>query len=235
MASYDPADLKAKGDAAAQQVIASRLADLAPRDRVLSEEAPDDAARVAAERVWIIDPLDGTREYAERDGAGRWRDDWAVHVALWTRDAGLAAGAVALPARNRVYVTGGPVPPREEPAPALRIAVSRSHPSDLVQQVITVLGATSVPMGSAGVKVMSVIDGRTDAYVHAGGQFQWDSAAPVAVARHAGLTTARVDGSDLIYNEADPWLPDLVVCHPNAAPRIWAAIAAARTSKGIRQ
>src|SRR5699024_3350365 len=158
-----------------------------PGDAVLSEEAPDDSARLAADRVWIIDPLDGTREFSERP-----RDDWAVHVALWERGT-LVAGAGALPARGETFsANAGPagVPERADGIP-LRLAVSRSRPPAFVTAIAEQLEAELVPMGSAGVKAMSVVGGTTDAYVHAGGQYEWDSAAPVAVARAHGLHCSR--------------------------------------------
>ncbi|MFN8078142.1 MAG: 3'(2'),5'-bisphosphate nucleotidase CysQ [Kineosporiaceae bacterium] len=212
--------LKAAGDAGAQAVLARRLDDDRPGDAVLSEEAPDDPARLAASRVWIIDPLDGTREFSEPG-----RIDWAVHVALWA-EGDLVAGAVAMPADGICYCTASPPePPVREPGP-LRLAVSRTRPPAFVAELAARLGAVLVPMGSAGVKCASVWRGETDAYVHAGGQFEWDSAAPVAVARAAGLHTSRIDGSPLIYNQPDPRLPDLVVCRPELADTIVSATAA---------
>jgi len=212
-------DLRAAGDAGAQAVLARRLDDERPSDAVLSEEAVDDRSRLTASRVWIIDPLDGTREFAE-DG----RIDWAVHVALWA-GGDLVAGAVAMPADGVCYHTAQPpeLPPRADGP--LRLAVSRTRPPSFVAELAEVLGAVLVPMGSAGVKCASVWRGETDAYVHAGGQYEWDSAAPVAVARAAGLHTSRIDGSPLVYNQPDPHLPDLVVCRPDVADRIVSATA----------
>jgi 3'(2'), 5'-bisphosphate nucleotidase len=210
-------DLKDAGDAGAQRVLAAALAQARPDDAVLSEEAADSPARLRAERVWIIDPLDGTREYSERP-----RTDWAVHVALWSRG-DLVAGAVALPARDVTYGTDAPPLPAARPGGAVRLAVSRSRPPEFVGALVDELGAELVPMGSAGVKCASVWTGEADAYVHAGGQYEWDSAAPVAVARAAGLHTSRVDGSALEYNSPDPLLPDLVVCRPELAERVLAA------------
>jgi 3'(2'), 5'-bisphosphate nucleotidase len=210
-------ELKDAGDAGAQAVLARLLAEHAPGDAVLSEEAADDQARLSARRVWIIDPLDGTREFAEPP-----RTDWAVHVALWA-DGDLAAGAVALPARGTVHATDvAPVVPARPAGAPVRLAVSRSRPPEFTAALAQRLGADLVPMGSAGVKCAAVWLGEADAYVHAGGQFEWDSAAPVAVARAAGLHTSRVDGSPLVYNRADPRLPDLVVCRPELAPEILA-------------
>jgi 3'(2'), 5'-bisphosphate nucleotidase len=214
-----PADeVKKRGDEAAQHALAAGLAAARPRDAVLSEEATDDAARLDASRVWIIDPLDGTREYSEG------RHDWAVHVALWEGGA-LVAGAVALPGLDTV-LTSDPaptVPARAADGP-LRMAVSRSRPPAIATGVADALGADLVAMGSAGFKVAAVIRGEADVYVHGGGQYEWDSAAPVAVARAAGLHTSRLDGSPLRYNQPDPFLPDLVVCRPEVADRVLAAI-----------
>ena len=214
-ADFDPKELKDRGDRAAHEFLVRELAHVRPDDAVLSEEGADDKARLEAERVWIVDPLDGTREFAERNEDGTWRDDWAVHVALWQRDEGLVAGAVALPARAQVLATG-PTATQAAPSSArpLRVAVSRSRPPAIVTQLAGRTEVTLVPMGSAGVKTMSVVTGEADVYLHGGGQYEWDSAAPVAVARAAGLVTTRLDGSALAYNRPDPWLPDLLVCRP---------------------
>ncbi|MGB3186498.1 MAG: 3'(2'),5'-bisphosphate nucleotidase CysQ [Ornithinimicrobium sp.] len=203
------------GDAASQEVLAAALAERFPQDAVLSEEATDDRGRLEAERVWIIDPLDGTREFSEFE-----RDDWAVHVALWQHGE-LTAGAVALPARGVTYGSADAYAP--EPSTnglGLRLAVSRSRPPEFVTALAQRLSATLVPMGSAGVKAMSVVAGLSDAYIHGGGQYEWDSAAPVAVARAAGLYTSRLDGSPLLYNNENPWLPDLIVCHERHAEKL---------------
>ncbi|WP_448617327.1 inositol monophosphatase family protein [Geodermatophilus sp. URMC 65] len=212
------------GDAAAQAAIAGVLAEQRPGDAVFSEEAVDDRRRLIADRVWIVDPLDGTREYGEAP-----RPDWAVHVALWSageRGVGgdLVAGAVALPALGEVLVTDPApvVPPPRGGRP--RIAVSRSRPPAVAATAAAALDAELVPMGSAGWKVTAVIRGEADAYVHAGGMYQWDSAAPVAVARAAGLTAVRLDGSALVYNGPDAWLPDLLVCRPELTDRLLAAV-----------
>jgi 3'(2'), 5'-bisphosphate nucleotidase len=212
--------LKAAGDAAAQEVLARVLGEHRPDDAVLSEEAADDKVRLEASRVWIIDPLDGTREFSEPP-----RDDWAVHVALW-QDGDLVAGAVAQPALGETFNTGTPrqVPARTADRP--RIAVSRTRPPAFVEALAAEIDAELVPMGSAGVKVMSVVRDMADAYVHAGGQYQWDNAAPVAVARAAGLHCSRVDGSPLVYNEDDTSLPDLIVCRPELAEEIIAFVRA---------
>ena len=217
-ADGDPRQLKSAGDMGAHHLLLAALAAARPGDAVLSEEGADNHERLAADRVWIVDPLDGTREFSERP-----RDDWAVHVALWERGE-LVAGAVALPARGAVHST---LTPPALPAPAdgrLRLAVSRSRPPAWLPALVDALDADVVPMGSAGVKAMSVLDGTTDAYVHAGGQYEWDSAAPVIVAAAAGLYTSRVDGSALVYNQRDVSLPDLIVCRPELAQRVLAAV-----------
>ncbi|WP_125774440.1 3'(2'),5'-bisphosphate nucleotidase CysQ [Antribacter gilvus] len=223
--AFEARALKDAGDAAAQAWLAAALAATRPGDAILSEEAEDGRARLSADRVWIIDPLDGTREFAERTDDGGWRDDFAVHVALWERGAGLTAGAVALPGRGLVRSTAEPGRSTAEPGrdttaePAgpvagrpLRVAASRTRPPAFVAALAARGDVELVPMGSAGVKVMAVVSGEADAYVHSGGQFEWDSAAPVAVAEAAGLVCTRLDGSALEYNRPDPWLPDLVVC-----------------------
>jgi 3'(2'), 5'-bisphosphate nucleotidase len=207
-------ELKDAGDRTAHELLAGLLAQHRPADSVLSEEGKDDKRRLSASRVWIVDPLDGTREFSEPP-----RDDWAVHVALW-EDGELTAGAVAQPALGEVFSTGRPpvVPPRTSARP--RIAVSRTRPPAFVEALAKEMDADLVPMGSAGVKVISVVRDITDAYVHAGGQYEWDNAAPVAVARAAGLFCSRVDGSALIYNQDDVSLPDLVVCRPELSSQI---------------
>ncbi len=207
-------ELKDAGDQAAHELLVDLLARHRPDDCVLSEEGKDDKRRLDASRVWIVDPLDGTREFSEPP-----RDDWAVHVALW-QEGELTAGAVAQPALGETFHTGRPpvVPPRTSQRP--RIAVSRTRPPAFVEALAEEIGAELVPMGSAGVKVISVVRDLTDAYVHAGGQYEWDNAAPVAVARSAGLFCSRVDGSELRYNQDDVSLPDLVVCRPELSEQI---------------
>ncbi|MFW3171804.1 inositol monophosphatase family protein [Geodermatophilus sp. CPCC 206100] len=205
------------GDAAAQAAISGLLAASRPADAVFSEEAVDDPVRLSADRVWIVDPLDGTREYGEG------RPDWAVHVALWSGGE-LSAAAVALPGVGELLVTD---PPPALPSPGggrLRIAVSRTRPPAVAGTAAAALDAELVPMGSAGFKVTAVVRGEVDAYVHAGGMYQWDSAAPVAVAQAAGLTALRLDGSPLRYNGPDPSLPDLLVCRPELAARLLDAL-----------
>jgi 3'(2'), 5'-bisphosphate nucleotidase len=203
------------------------LANERPEDSLLSEEAADDPRRLIADRVWIIDPLDGTREFGERDGAGVWRDDFAVHVALWERGQGLTLGVVALPARGLIYSSDASLEVPPSRPGKLRIAVSRTRPPAFIAALETAGSAALVPMGSAGVKVMAVVSGEADAYIHAGGQYQWDSAAPVAVALAAGLVATRLDGSPLRYNVPELLLPDLVICHPDRADEVRALLDAA--------
>jgi 3'(2'), 5'-bisphosphate nucleotidase len=199
-----------RGDREANQLLLEGLAAARPGDAVLSEESPDDRTRVGRDRVWIIDPLDGTREFGLPG-----RDDWAVHVALWTADAGIGAAAVALPARREVYTSEQPVPPPGRPGGRrLRFVVSDSRPPAFTASLGDALDAEVVPMGSAGAKAMAVLRGDADAYVHAGGQWEWDSAAPVGVALASGAHASRLDGSPLRYNQPHPYLPDLVLCQP---------------------
>lgn len=206
-----------QGDAASDRYLLDRLHDERPDDAILSEESADDARRLGAERVWIIDPLDGSREFAEHDHLGRWRDDFAVHVALWTRREGLAVGAVALPARGALYRSDAQYPPSARPEGPLRVAVSRTRPPTCMGDLARGIELEQVAMGSAGVKAMAVVTGEVDAYLHCGGQYEWDSAAPVAVASAARLHASRIDGSPLRYNRASPWLPDLLICRRECA------------------
>jgi 3'(2'), 5'-bisphosphate nucleotidase len=207
-------ELKDAGDQAAHALLMQLLAQVRPDDVVLSEEGKDDRRRLESDRVWIVDPLDGTREFSEPP-----RDDWAVHVALWEKG-DLVAGAVALPGMGQTFHTGEPPAVPASTASRPRIVVSRTRPPAFVQALAESLEAELVPMGSAGAKVLSVVRDVSDAYVHAGGQYEWDSAAPVAVARAAGLFTSRVDGSPLVYNQDDVLLPDLIVCRPELSEPI---------------
>ncbi len=225
--ALDADALRAAGDRDANRAIMALLANERPEDNLLSEEAADDPRRLIADRVWIIDPLDGTREFGERDGAGVWRDDFAVHVALWERGQGLTLGVVGLPARGVIYSSDAPPAVPASPPGKLRIAVSRTRPPAFIAALEAAGSAALVPMGSAGVKVMAVVSGEVDAYIHAGGQYQWDSAAPVAVALAAGLVATRLDGSPLRYNVPELLLPDLVVCHPDRADEVRALLDAA--------
>ncbi|WP_333619445.1 3'(2'),5'-bisphosphate nucleotidase CysQ [Dietzia sp.] len=240
------------GDSRSDAFVLGRLAELRPGDAVLSEESPDISARSTAERVWIIDPVDGTREFSSPG-----RADWAVHVALWFRDgdparANLDVSAVSLPALGTVIGTGGatsfagesqPLAPAAGAgggpgAPALlpqagddarpRILASGSRPPRFLPSAVRRMGGSLHALGSAGAKAMAVVRGEAEAYVHAGGQFQWDSAAPAGVALAHGLVACRIDGSPLEYNVADTYLPDLVICRPEIADDLLAAIAEAR-------
>ncbi|MDO0975519.1 3'(2'),5'-bisphosphate nucleotidase CysQ [Mycolicibacterium frederiksbergense] len=214
-ADAESADRKAAGDKRSHDFLMAALAEHRPGDAVLSEEGADDKVRLSAERVWIVDPLDGTREFSELG-----RQDWAVHVALWERGE-LVAGAVALPAQGVTLATPTVIAPPAAPD-APRVVVSRTRPPAVALAVRDALGGTLVEMGSAGAKVASVVQGISDVYVHAGGQYEWDSAAPVAVARAAGLFTSRIDGSRLVYNQSDVSLPDLIVCRPELADAVLA-------------
>jgi len=251
--------LRKAGDRQSHEFLAAELAARRPADVLLSEEAADDKARLRADRVWIVDPLDGTREFGEPG-----RTDWAVHVALWERTGpdgtgALTAGAVALPAQGYVLATtalgesrrwsttvvnrhdagegaaasgprrtddGGTVLDHAEGGRGarVRIVVSRSRAPRLVLDISDLIDAELVPLGSAGAKVAAVVSGEADAYVHGGGFYEWDTAAPVAVARAAGFHASRIDGSPLLYNQADLLLPDILVCRPALAGTLLQAI-----------
>ena len=204
-------DVMDHGDAASHRFINDELRLHRPDDAVLDEEGKEDPRRFQADRVWIIDPLDGTREFGE---AGR--HDWAVHVALWDGDH-FAAGAVALPAVDVLLSTHpAPVVPEVERSRP-RLITSRSRAPYAAVVVAEALGCEAVRLGSAGAKAMAVVLGEADIYVHDGGMYQWDSAAPAAVALAAGLHASRIDGTPLVYNDREPWLPDLLVCRPELA------------------
>ena len=207
-----------EGDRRANALILARLAAERPGDAVLSEEAADDPARLSAKRVWIVDPLDGTREYAEG------RDDWAVHVAL-SVGGRPGPGAVALPALGRTHATDDPAPPPPPPRQP-RMVVSRTRAPALATRVAAALDAELVPMGSAGAKAMAVVSGEADIYLHAGGQSEWDNCAPAAVALAQGFHASRVDGSALRYNNADVHVPDLLICRTEWAERVLALVRA---------
>jgi 3'(2'), 5'-bisphosphate nucleotidase len=215
----DGRTLGREGDRAAHELLMRRLAELRPDDAVLSEEGLSDPARLDAERVWIVDPLDGTREFGEVP-----RHDWAVHVALVVAGAAVA-GAVALPARGLTLATDRPPTLPAAPTGPARVVVSRSRPPAEATRIADALDGELVALGSAGAKAMAVVLGEAEVYAHSGGQHEWDSAAPVAVARAAGLHTSRLDGSPLVYNRPDPYLPDLLVCRPELAERVIAAVA----------
>ncbi|MEO8815877.1 MAG: inositol monophosphatase family protein [Mycobacterium sp.] len=224
-----PGQLGDAGDRQANELILDLLRAVRPGDAVLSEESPDDLARVQSDRVWIIDPLDGTREFTTPD-----RDDWAVHVALWQRGqavlGSITDAAVALPARgNTVYRTdtvatlAGAAALVEVPR-TVRVAVSATRVPAIVRRIQEAVAIETVPMGSAGAKAMAVVRGDVDAYLHAGGQWEWDSAAPAGVVLAAGMHASRLDGSPLVYNRPDPYLPDLLMCRRDVAPQLLAAI-----------
>ena len=213
-------ELGARGDAESNAYLLRELAAARPDDAVLSEESADSPARLASRRVWIVDPLDGTREFAM---AGR--SDWAVHVALWEAGRGIAAAAVAQPTLGAVYASDDVRAvrvARERPV----IVISDSRPPGFAPAVAATIGADLVPMGSAGAKAMAVVRGEADAYLHAGGQWEWDSAAPVGVAAAAGLHASRLSGSPLEYNQPRPYLPDLLICRPELAQRLIQAVTA---------
>ncbi|MGD0448141.1 MAG: 3'(2'),5'-bisphosphate nucleotidase CysQ [Candidatus Dormibacteria bacterium] len=215
-----PSSLRDQGDRLSHLLLTAALARLRPDDAVLSEEGADDPSRVGASRVWIIDPLDGTREFGEPG-----RSDWAVHVALVVGGVPVAA-AVSLPARGVVISTADPPSRPVSVRRRLRLMVSRSHTPPQAIAIAEHLDAEIVYMGSAGAKTMAVVLGEADAYVHLGGQYEWDSAAPVGVALAAGLSATRIDGSPLRYNQANPWLPDQVVCRPELREVILATLRA---------
>ena len=231
-------DLRKAGDRQSHDFLTAELAARRAGDVVLSEEGADNPARLAARRVWIVDPLDGTREFGEPG-----RTDWAVHVALWERsdsgDSGdLTAGAVALPAQGMTLSTAdlrpahsdvepvrtGSTPHHAGAAGKIRIVVSRSRPPAFVRNISGLIDAELVPLGSAGAKVAAVVNGEVDAYVHGGGFYEWDTAAPVAVARAAGLHASRIDGAALAYNQSDLLMPDILVCRPALAGTLLRAI-----------
>jgi 3'(2'), 5'-bisphosphate nucleotidase len=209
---FDGKSMGKAGDRIANAFIMNALKEHRPDDAALSEEEKDSRTRREGSRVWIVDPLDGTREYGEA------RTDWAVHVAL-AIDGQPSLGAVALPGLGLTLCSDAPPPLRAENSP-LRMLVSRTRPAAEAVSVAQSLGAELLPMGSAGAKAMAVVRGEADIYLHSGGQYEWDSCAPIAVARAAGLYTSRLDGSPLIYNRDDVYLPDLLVCHPQRAAQI---------------
>lgn len=208
-----------EGDRVANRFLCDAIRTARPDDGLLSEEEKDNPARLAKSRVWIVDPVDGTREYGEG------RADWAVHVALAV--GGVACtGAVALPGCDGGLVLRSDQPrPLRAMAPRPRFLVSRSRPAPEAQAVAAALGGELVPMGSAGAKAMAVVRGEAEVYLHSGGQYEWDSCAPVAVAAAHGLHCSRINGSPLIYNQADTYMPDLLICRTEWATRILDKIA----------
>lgn len=208
------------GDQTANCFLVHAIRAQRPEDGLLSEELRDTPERLGKKRVWIVDPVDGTREYGEA------RSDWAVHVAL-AIDGAPVIGAVALPGLDGVLRSDTPVP--LPPAPArLRMVVSRTRPAAEALAVAQALDAELVPMGSAGAKAMAIIRGEADIYLHSGGQYEWDSCAPVAVALAHGLHCSRIDGSPLVYNRADVSLPDLLICRKEHAARVLDLVKATR-------
>jgi 3'(2'), 5'-bisphosphate nucleotidase len=228
LAGLEPKAVGAQGDFESNRLLIDALRRLRPHDAVLSEEAADDLARLEASRVWIIDPLDGTREYSE---AGR--DDWAVHVALWERDGGITTAAVGLPAlgivlsgaqRDASGMAPEPVPLSASVGGPIRTVVSRSRPPAWLGPLGELIELDVRPLGSAGFKAMAVQRGEADAYLHSGGQYEWDSAAPVGVVQAAGFHASRLDGAPLVYNQPSPYLPDLMICRPELAEPLLAAL-----------
>lgn len=219
LSDAEPQVRKDEGDRRAHNLLMHELQAARPDDAVLSEEGKDDKSRLSASRVWIVDPLDGTREFGEIP-----RTDWAVHVAL-VEHGDLAAGAVALPGLQTTLSTGdGLALPDVHPGPP-RVIASRSRPGPAAQAICEALDGEMLLMGSAGAKAMAVVTGQADIYAHTGGQYEWDSCAPVAVARSAGFHTSRIDGSPLVYNNEDPYMPDLLICRPEFAEVAIATIA----------
>jgi 3'(2'), 5'-bisphosphate nucleotidase len=209
VSSYERWNLRDDGDYTAHHFIFDELSRLRPGDKILSEEGVEDRTRLGADRCWIVDPLDGTREFGELD-----RGDWAVHVALVDGTGVPIAGAVALPAVGMTLCTEPPPPHPPSREGRLRVIVSRSRPPAAAVRVAEALGADLVAMGSAGAKAMAVVLGEADVYCHSGGQYEWDNCAPAAVAMAAGFHASRIDGTPLVYNQPDPWLPDLLICRP---------------------
>jgi 3'(2'), 5'-bisphosphate nucleotidase len=223
-AGLSPRELGAKGDREANALILRELAAARPGDAVLSEESADTEDRLSADRVWIIDPLDGTREFSMPG-----RTDWAVHVALWEAGRGVTAAAVAEPAVGLVSASdevrgSAPVGPARRARPL--IVLSESRPPAFADLVAEAVGGETTQLGSAGAKAMAVLRGDADAYLHAGGQWEWDSAAPVGVVTAAGLHASRIDGTSIEYNQPRPYLPDLLICRADLAVRLLGAIAA---------
>jgi 3'(2'), 5'-bisphosphate nucleotidase len=225
-AHFEGKALGAAGDAVSHAFLVRALAAARPEDGLLSEEAAADPQRLAKSRAWIIDPLDGTREYSER------RTDWAVHVALAV-DGEAVVGAVGLPGLDIVLTSAGSPGVSARPERP-RMLVSRTRPGADSLAVAEAIGADLVAMGSAGAKAMSVVRGEAEIYLHSGGQYEWDSCAPVAVARAHGLHVSRADGSPLVYNCADPYLPDLLICRREWAGPVLEARNALQVSGGER-
>ncbi len=209
-------ELGKAGDEAANALLMKALRAARPDDAILCEEERDNPSRLAARRVWIVDPLDGTREYSEA------RSDWAVHVAL-AIDGAPVVGAVALPGLG-LTLHSAAAPALAAPNTPPKMLVSRTRPAVDAVAIAEALGAELLPMGSAGAKAMAVVRGEADIYLHSGGQYEWDNCAPAAVAKAAGLHVSRADGSPLVYNNADPYLPDLLICRPEWAEKVLALV-----------
>lgn len=215
---FEGQELGDEGDRVANNYLCAALRAARPDDALLSEEEKDCLSRCSVSRVWIVDPLDGTREY--REG----RDDWAVHVALAV-DGIPTAGAVALPGMGITLSSASP-PALSALNDPLKMLVSRTRPAAEAVAVAEKLGAELLPMGSAGAKAMAVVRGEADIYLHTGGQYEWDNCAPIAVAQAAGLHCSRIDGSPVRYNNPNPYLPDLLICRTELVPAIMAVLAA---------
>lgn len=215
---FEGKSLGVAGDQTANQFLVHALRQQRPDDGLLSEESKDTEERLSKSRVWIVDPVDGTREYGEE------RADWAVHVGLAV-DGAPVLGAVALPGAGKILSTHAPiaVPPAPE---VLRMVVSRTRPAKEATEVAERLGAELVPMGSAGAKAMAIVLGDADIYLHSGGQYEWDSCAPAAVALAHGLHCSRIDGRPLVYNQADTYMPDLLICRKEHADLVLSQVAA---------
>ncbi|MEL6531008.1 MAG: 3'(2'),5'-bisphosphate nucleotidase CysQ [Pseudomonadota bacterium] len=207
------------GDATANEFLCHAIRSARPDDALLSEEEKDDTARCSQSRVWIVDPVDGTREYGEE------RSDWAVHVGL-AIDGVATTGAVALPGLDGGIVLRTDTPnPLPEAPKRPRLVVSRTRPAKEAVEFAKLIDGDLVPMGSAGAKAMAIVRGEAEIYLHSGGQYEWDSCAPVAVALAHGLHCSRIDGSPMVYNRQDPYLPDLLICRPEWADRALQSVA----------
>ncbi len=227
---FDPYYLGDAGDKRANALILDRLHRERPNDSLLSEEAVDDVSRVDADRVWIVDPVDGTHEYSMPG-----RADWAVHIALWQRISDttgtITDAAVALPAHGQMFRTDTVTAPPPRTDGPIRITASSNRPPAVLWWLRDQLDVQLIRIGSAGAKAMAVVRGDVDAYIHAGGQWEWDSAAPAGVLWAAGMHASRLDGSPLVYNCRDPYLPDLLMCRPEVADVLLEAILSARRER----
>lgn len=224
----DPADvdtanrLRKEADRASHLLIADRISAARPDDVILSEEGKDDPARLVADRVWIVDPLDGTFEF------GQGRSDFAVHIVLWVRDAlsptgaRLVASTVELPAQGltRTDIDTPDVSfalPTDRP---IRIVASRSRAPKWLPDAVAVLAdrmgreVEVIDVGSVGAKVNEILCGRADAYVHDTGFYEWDVAAPYAVAHRYGLHASHVGGEPIRFNQDPPYVTSLLVSIP---------------------